>query len=382
MNKKYNRTVKIQVLIASMAFALSSLFQTTNAYADEYVISDNGAGSSSEIQATNSQNTNVTQNNDAQVSNDVDVNADTGNNQANDNSGNTGISTGDVNSTTTIDNSLNTSVVSNDCCLQPDGTAAINGNGDYSQNTISITSRFGSDTSITNTATITNHIYGQANTGRNTANDNSGNVSIKTGNITVTDTIRNTANTANVHLSQNTNGDYTLSISDNDTDSENTINLSLNNQSNVSVNNTADILSEIFWDANTGNNQANDNRGNVDIQTGDIVFNTTIENNANHATVDLDCCDPQKQEEKPPTVILPPPVLPVSEPTTGGGNGGGDGKSDGKSDGKGGSVLGSTLPTTGNNWLFLALLGNIMMFFFGMFLRLRSGRFPPFALAI
>jgi len=71
-----------------------------------------------------------------------------------------------------------------------------------------------------------------------------------------------------------------------------------------------------------------------------------------------------------------------------GGGGGGDGRSDGRSDGgSSGSniaqaVLGAMLPATGGGyWLFLMILGALIMFFTGLFLRLHSGNSPGVTVA-
>jgi hypothetical protein len=46
------------------------------------------------------------------------------------------------------------------------------------------------------------------------------------------------------------------------------------------------------------------------------------------------------------------------------------------------AALSAILPSTGGNWLLFSLLGNIMMFFLGAYLRLRSGRSPGFVPSI
>ncbi len=346
------------------------------AYADEISVNGNAEGSTNNVNISSSNNNNTAQNNTAQVNNNVDVNANTGNNTANENNGGeTNITTGDVNASTTIINvGINQSYAENECC-QSDLAMNISGNGSNSENSINYSSNSNSSVTINNNANITNNVKGYANTGNNTANENSGDVSISTGSIKVVDTIKNNSiNIYEVHTSNGTAGDISIKISDNAADSDN--NVTLVNDSNVTidVNNSANIVNNSEWDLNTGGNTASKNSGDVEITTGDILLATTIENtDVNVGLIDVDCCN---NNPTTPPDGTPPPTTPNTNPgpSSNPGPTGGTGPSTG-------SVLGSVLPVTGDYFMILLMVGNIMLFFLGGYLRLRSGRAPNYLFA-
>lgn len=348
--------------------------------ADEYVISGNGSGSDNQINVTVEQTTTVTQENNAQVNNDVNVEADTGNNEA---GGNTGgeanITTGDVQVGSNIDNTnINQSYAEVGCCDASGVEIKISGNGAGSTN--SVGASFGSNTnvSVNNSANLTNNINGTANTGRNSANYNNGDVTIKTGSITVVDNIVNdSVNNYSVNVKNNSGRSITISVKDNGTASDNIVVVNNINNINVKIDSSANIVNESKWDLNTGENEASKNNGDVSILTGDIYLASTINNkDINTGIVDIDCCD---TPDKPKPPIDPePPVVPP------GNGGGGSSVSNGSSSSNGsdgGSTSGAVLPVTGGmpSLLVLAIL-NTVMFFMGWYLRLRSGRSPNLAL--
>ena len=94
-------------------------------------------------------------------------------------------------------------------------------------------------------------------------------------------------------------------------------------------------------------NTANKNNGDVKITTGDIYYESTINNEEiNTGIVDIDCCNFPDKPDKP----TPPDITPPTNPPSGGGNGSLMGN--GSSSGNGGSSDGSTngvftLPVTG-----------------------------------
>ena len=371
----------VQKIIVLFLTALAPfLGLVTRVYAEEIVISENGSGSQSQVHTEQTNTVDVNQSNDADVNNNVDVTADTGNNQTNDNTASdTSITTGNASVETGISNNVNASVAANDPCCPSGGsntgTTTISGNGKNSQNAVTITSSFTANAQVTNAANITNNIYGKAVTGNNKANDNNGDVAIKTGNIKVTEQIINNANASYVQIASPLLGkDYLYKISGNGSGSDNAITDNLSNNVVIAVNNHANIFNNSFWELVTGNNEANDNNGDVYIETGDIKFESTIKNNANISLAIVTCC---KKEEHKPEAVVPPekPVTPKPHENGKGGNGNGNGHGNGKGEGPG-EALEGVLPVTGNLWFFLALIGNIAMLIFGTYLRLRSGRSP------
>ncbi|MBI5044405.1 MAG: hypothetical protein HZC02_00585 [Candidatus Levybacteria bacterium] len=353
-------------------------FAVSTAHAETLTITGNGDGSSSDVSISQSHDVHVSQENNAEVNNDVNVLANTGDNSASNNTGgDTAVTTGNISTDTTIANSMNNSdITAGACCDNHDSQAIISGNGANSINTVGYTSITTSAISINQQATITNNISGTAITGNNNANNNNGNVAITTGNITVEESIKNKTNLAIVNALTGGNGGFQIKISGNGEGSVNTITLREDTSTTIAISNVSDIFNHSIWNLITGNNNANGNNGDVAIKTGDIHVSIDVDNQANQSEVTVDCgC---KEPPPPPPCegdgCNPPPPPPPS------GNGGNPPSSGGNGGGTSNSVLGTTtgevLPATGNPWILLAILGNLLMLFFGVLLRLRSGRSP------
>lgn len=223
-------TKKLSLFLTSLTILFSVVVVPT-ARAESIIISGNGAESVSSVESSSSNTTNVNSSNNADVNNDIDVDGNTGENNANDNTGGeANITTGDVDSSVDIENSLNTTTVSDVCCDGGEGgQIEISGNGSNSNNSVNYSNDSNSDVNVNNTANVTNNITTNANTGNNNANDNLGNVNIKTGDITSRSNVLNSAiNLANVALF-NGSSEFSLKISGNGFNSTNSINLSINN---------------------------------------------------------------------------------------------------------------------------------------------------------
>lgn len=354
--------------------------------AEEIIISGNGSESVNTVTNTQSNQANVNQNNAAGIQNTVNLDANTGNNTASDNTnGNTSVASGNISVNTAISNTVNDSLVSQDCCQTegPSASTIISSNGSGSQNTADQSSNMTNIVDVSQTATITNNIFGNAVTGNNTANNNSnGNVTIQTGSITVNEKITNgPINTAKVTFAQTIASNILISIHGNGTDSENTINFDQYNDTDITINNIADVYNNSIWDLVSGNNDANDNTyGDVSILTGNIVYNSEITNAVNSSEVVVSTCEEEEDGPETPGDSATPPT--ENNTTTKNENNNTGGSS---SEGKGGEVLGASvqnlLPQTGSNWLLLAMFANIITLFFGVTLRLRAGRSPGFAFA-
>lgn len=374
---------KILSLTLSFTSILLSGFVTRGATAESLTISDNGSGSTSEVHAEATQNTNVSQENTGSVENNVQTDSNTGNNSVSDNTGgDTAIQTGDVTTEVVVTNTLNQNAAATGCCPQGSVNGSISGNGSDSTNGLNISYTTNTNINSNNTTNITNNINGSANTGNNSADDNNGNVSIKTGDILVTEKITNRFNINKVEVGIDGHGDFDLSIFGNGSGSVNNINFTDDSEVTIITTNIASIINTSNWDLNTGNNSADRNIGNVDLETGDIVFKSEIINEGNINDVKVPCCDKPKPIEPP---IVPPKEEKPPKDNPKKDNGDDDGDDDG--DGKGGgdilgSTTGSVLPETGINLFILALIGNIAMLFLGTYLRLRSGRSPAVRLSI
>jgi hypothetical protein len=364
---------KILVILLGL---LSTLSFSTMSYAEEIVVSGNGENSSNNATVNNNSSTTVNQENNANVDNNVNVEANTGGNDANSNTGgDVNIETGDASVSESISNNLNASFVDIGCCPTGGSSAQITGNGAGSNNTINYNQNSPTNITVNNNANVKNNVYGKANTGWNDANKNTGgSVSIKTGDITARERIKNSVNLSEIHASLGMTGDVSLKISGNGADSDNEINFNLDDSLTIVSNNSADIENNSNWDLNTGKNDANNNTGgDVSIETGDITFDSVIENNANVNIVDVDCCEAPAPEEEVPPGVTPPSSNPGSSV---------GGASTAKTDVLAAAApLGDILPVTGGFWFLFLTLASITMLFLGWYLRLRSGRSPGYVIA-
>lgn len=364
MSKKIFISITLCIALQVQIFA--------QVYAEEIVVSGNGAGSQNEVSIESNQNTTVQQENNADVKNDVESNSDTGNNTANDNQGDAAIQTGDINSQTNVSNeNINTNIATNNpCCTNSETTIKIENNGAGSSNTINSQSSQTINSHQNNNAVITNTITVKANTGDNTASYNNGHVVINTGNITSSIKVNNSnVNTTIQHLSLGQKA-VALAIQGNASDSVNKI-FYLNPKTlNSTSTNNSFITNNILSLLNTGNNTANGNKGDVYIGTGGILSLIEINNSANNNFLHADCdCEKPENPTPTPTTTPAPSPKPCTEnchPS----NGSVGGAS--ASNGGGGEVL----PATGSYLLYLITLASLITFFSGWYLRYRSGIAP------
>ncbi len=367
--------------------------QSRIAYAEQVSLSVTGNGDSSQNEVhVETQNTaNVTQQNTAAINNEVETNSNTGNNDASSNTGeDVAIQTGSIQTDSSISNeNVNSNVALLDSCCTTQNSFSITGNGSESNNQVNITNNTTSNIYQTNNASIINKETTNANTGYNSASNNSGNVKIMTGDIIAQAFILNSNVNNSYNQGSNSVESVSVLISGNGSGSNNTINASFNKDFSVILNNYFYIENLISQNLNTGYNTADGNLGDVSIQTGDIDTNIGIENkdiNSNFTHIDCDDC-----HEEP----VCDPCTPCDDKseskechhggnpgTTNGGNNGGSGGSTGGSSGSSsnpiGALLGNMLPATGANLTIWMTLAALIMFFMGWYLRFRSGCAPGF----
>ena len=269
----------------------------TPALATTLEISGNGTSSSNEVKLEVEQNTEVFQTNVADVYNEVNADANTGKNDANDNTGgDVSIDTGDAKVLVDVTNSLNSNVAEVDCCPTADVDVLISGNGSDTWNKVdlSINEDEGGTTIVqTNLADVTNKVDADANTGKNDANDNTGgSVSIDTGDALVGVSLSTSANSnsATVGGSDSEGTSLSARIIGNGTNSDNLIDIEYERNLALFQTNVADIFNGVWADADTGKNDANDNTGgDVSIDTGEATVGVTIDNMVNFNWADVDC---------------------------------------------------------------------------------------------
>src|SRR3989344_3930635 len=177
---------KLQKKVATAIATGALLFNTAlPAFADETLeISGNGADTYNKAEVDVNQNRTVVQSNEANISNNVTATADTGDNDANRNTGGgVSVTTGDAKTTVDILNQAN----ANSAKISGDGeggslSARILGNGADSYNKIELDYNKSVVVDQSNSARVENDVYAKADTGDNDANRNTGGtVSIDTG---------------------------------------------------------------------------------------------------------------------------------------------------------------------------------------------------------
>ena len=163
----------------------------------------------------------------------------------------------------------------------------VSGNGNTSQNTVTVSSDQNTNVSQTNEADVNNSVASGANTGENNAANNSGaTIELSTGDISSQTNVTNNLNASSV-ATPCCGSTLDVTIDGNGSDSVNTIHTEVTSTTTINVAQIANITNNINVLANTGNNQANDNAGAVEINTGDITTKGYLTNAVNlaHVTV-------------------------------------------------------------------------------------------------
>ena len=170
-------------------------------------------------------------------------------------------------------------------------TLEISGNGSDSDNTVDVSTSNNTAVVQNNEAHVNNNIKVESNTGENTADDNTGgDVEIETGDADTEVNVSNSLNSNQASVDCCNEGDTEVKISGNGSDSDNEIDLNLDNSTVVTQENDAKIGNEVDVDSDTGDNSADDNTGgDVVIETGDADAEVNIDNMVNFNAADVDC---------------------------------------------------------------------------------------------
>lgn len=168
-------------------------------------------------------------------------------------------------------------------------TLVISGNGADSNNDAQVNVTHETSVVQSNNAQVDNQVTANADTGNNTAKDNTGgDVSVTTGDVDTTVNVSNALNSNTATVDCCPTGNTTVEVSSNGADSKNTADVGLKSSTEVYQTNNADVTNKINTDSNTGYNKANDNTGgDTSINTGDVTTSVTVSTaaNANSATV-------------------------------------------------------------------------------------------------
>ena len=265
-----------------------------------------GADSNNSSEVDNNQTTDVNTDNDAKVINDLVLTSDSGGNQSDKNTGDTTINTGSATIQGLIENqanSTNTSV--NNCgdCING-GSAGNTQTGAGSDNHADVNLNSETIVENNNNADLDTGIIAIADSGHNSADKNTGNVEIRTGDVNVGLTVVNVANTdiTGVQTSEydvyddhsgdivigfnstsnQTNNNQTAANTTTGADSVNQANVNNNTSLTLVNNNNATVASDLVIDAISGYNSADKNTGDVTIATGDANVVTNVVNLVNN----------------------------------------------------------------------------------------------------
>lgn len=162
-------------------------------------------------------------------------------------------------------------------------TLEVTGNGSHSDSEIKIDRDDSTTVVQNNNAVVTNTVSATADTGSNSASDNTGgDVKVDTGNAKTTVNVTNSLNTNAAQVDCCQSGDTDVLIGGNGTKSDNKVELDQNNKTGVFQENTATVVNNVDADAKTGSNDADDNTGgDVKIDTGDAETKVTVSTTAN-----------------------------------------------------------------------------------------------------
>lgn len=175
--------------------------------------------------------------------------------------------------------SITTSLFRSSAIIVKADELVVSGNGAGSSNEVTLEASNNTSIEQSNNADIDNNVNANSDTGGNEATDNTGgNTDITTGDIETDVEVTTTANSSVVDNECCPGGDLTIEIKGNGSDSDSAVNVSSNTETNISVNQNADIRNDINGSANTGDNRANDNLGNVTIDTGSIWAKVKVKN--------------------------------------------------------------------------------------------------------
>lgn len=219
----------------------------------------------------NTSNVTVNNVNDAQIKNHVRAVSNTGNNSASYNTLGGNITTGNASLNATISNVANvntTTVTGGPAAGSNTGLNEITGPFSFNQAAINNANRV--DVYNSNTATVKNKIDAESNTGDNAADYNTGPANVRTGNALLNVALTTHVNDSATAVSAGAGGNGVNTVGNSTTGPFSDNFATLNNTSDIVVNNVNDLIVGNFVRAraNTGLNSASYNTLGGDIGTG------------------------------------------------------------------------------------------------------------------
>lgn len=193
-----------KIALAASAFGISLLL-APSAFAADAGNTNTGADSKNEAKVEIKNNVNIEQNNSADINNNITVNANTGGNSASKNTGDGSVNTGDINGSITINNDVNGNGLnevgvncSGFCTVLTNVNASNENTGADSDNEAKVEVENNIDYTQNNELDIDNNIDADLNTGDNEADKNTGDGSVKTGDINFDISVTNEGNNNNI----------------------------------------------------------------------------------------------------------------------------------------------------------------------------------------
>jgi hypothetical protein len=285
---------------AIVAFALVAA-SVAPAYAETQVGNvGNGVDSSNTTSVNQTNSTTLTQQNSANITNNITVKSNSGGNSADRNTGgDITVDTGKAQTSVAIENVANRNAAQLDTCCQGLGDVSVlNGhNGDSSKNKASLNQENNTALFQVNNAYVQNSVNATANSGKNSADRNTGgDVLVQTGDALVGPILVSNAvneNRANLGSRHGTRGagDITIGNSGNGVDSYNKASANVANNTLALQSNDAYVGNHITAKANSGRNSADRNTGgSVVVDTGVSAIAAVLDTRANFNAASLDNC--------------------------------------------------------------------------------------------
>lgn len=283
---------KILGAVASAAVLLNTAMPI---FATTITITGNGAGTDNYVTVDQTTTTAVNQTNTANVTNDVSTSANSGDNKASFNNGDTTIDTGAASTSTNVSTDMNSNTAQVDCCATSgDTTVKVTGNSAYSDNLVTLDQNSTTAVNQTNKANVANKVDSDANSGDNKAESNTGgSTTIMTGKASTDTTISNSGNT-NVAVVGSSlpapTPSATFIISGNGAGADNWISAQLSKTTALNQTNAANVDNYVHAKAESGDNKASFNTGGDNtISTGKAESDVNVDNSVNFNYADINC---------------------------------------------------------------------------------------------
>ncbi len=222
----------------------------------------------------------------ATILNSLSLDANTGHNDQNKNTTGGNMTTGDISLAAMFSNEANSGSKGGDPShgsSSVDVTASNKTTGAESDNNNIVKLNNDGDTHVTNVATLTNSVDLYANTGHNDQNKNTKAGDLKTGNVGLSANITNVANNNDCACAARGSTDVMVNASNDTTGykSDNNNKVTVNDNHDVTVTNTATVDNTVSAEANTGHNDQNMNTEAGSTSTGSVSLDLNISNTVN-----------------------------------------------------------------------------------------------------